>query len=136
MDHRAGRVARRRVDDQPGRLVDDEQVVVLVDDAQDDVRLGLERERHGLRHEEPEVGARADDRVRAQRRAVGAGQVAGRDELLDVAARQARGVGHVAVDPDRDRPVRYGQFADERAGSGHPVRPAARDAARARAPGR
>jgi hypothetical protein len=38
--------ARRRMDDQPGRLVDDQQVVVLVDDGERD-RLGLQLERRG-----------------------------------------------------------------------------------------
>ena len=32
VDERAAGVAGRRMDDQPGRLVDDQQVVVLVDD--------------------------------------------------------------------------------------------------------
>ena len=37
VDQRAAGMARRRMDDQPGRLVDDQQVVVLVDDAERDL---------------------------------------------------------------------------------------------------
>src|SRR5881397_819794 len=41
MDKRAARVSRGRVDDDPGRLVDDEQVLVFISDAEVEV-LGLE----------------------------------------------------------------------------------------------
>ena len=44
VDQRVGRVARRRVNDQSGRLVQRQQVVVLVEYVQRDVlRLGLGR---------------------------------------------------------------------------------------------
>jgi hypothetical protein len=43
------RMTRGRVDDQTGGLVEDEQVIVLVDDRQRDVRRRLEIERRGLR---------------------------------------------------------------------------------------
>ena len=42
VDQRAARMAGRRMDDHPGRLVDDDEVVVLVEDRQ--------RQRFGLRH--------------------------------------------------------------------------------------
>ncbi len=45
VDERAARVAGRRVDDDPGRLVDDEQVRVLVGDPQLHL-LGLDGRRH------------------------------------------------------------------------------------------
>ena len=45
VDERAARMARRRVDDQPGRLVDDQQVVVLVDDPQRRCRAPAARSR-------------------------------------------------------------------------------------------
>ena len=48
VDQRARRVAGPRVDDQAGRLVDDQQRRVLVDDVERD-RLGDEVERLGRR---------------------------------------------------------------------------------------
>ena len=48
VDERAVRVAGRRVDDDAGRLVDDEQVLVLAGDPQVDL-LGLERWSRGAR---------------------------------------------------------------------------------------
>ena len=42
------------MDDQPGRLVDDQQVVVLVDDVERDLRRGLELERRRARDVEPQ----------------------------------------------------------------------------------
>jgi len=68
------------------RLVDDEQVVVLVDDAQNDVRLGLEASGVAS-HQEPQVGAGADDRVE-RRGAPSNPSGGGGDELLDVAPRE------------------------------------------------
>ena len=65
-------MAGRRVDDEPGRLVDDEQVVVLVDDRQRDVGLGLEVERRPARGtSSAELGPGVDDRVGLERPAVG-----------------------------------------------------------------
>jgi hypothetical protein len=55
VDQGVAGMARRRVDDQPGRLVEDEQVVVLVDDRQRDLGRGLEIERRRLRDVEAEV---------------------------------------------------------------------------------
>jgi hypothetical protein len=49
VDKRPRRVARRRVDDDAGRLVHDEQVLVLVGDRQRDV-LRLQLLRGGLGH--------------------------------------------------------------------------------------
>ncbi len=62
VDERPRRVSSRRMDDEPGRLVDDEQVVVLVDDAQRD-RLAADVERHDRRA----PSARAGRRVRPRR---------------------------------------------------------------------
>ena len=49
VDQRAARMTGRRVDDEAGRLVDDQQVVVLVDDPQRDVGRGREIEGDRLR---------------------------------------------------------------------------------------
>ena len=57
VDERAARVTGRRVDDEPGRLVDDQQVGVLVDDPQRDVRRRREVERRSA------PGRRAGARV-------------------------------------------------------------------------
>ena len=60
VDERSVGVARRRMDDEPGRLVDDEQVLVLVDDGDVDLRLGdrLRRDRRRA----PPGGARCPAR--------------------------------------------------------------------------
>ena len=57
VDERPVGVPRRRVDDEAGRLVDDEQVVVLVDDVDRDLRLGDRLGRRGRRDDELQVGA-------------------------------------------------------------------------------
>ena len=102
VDQRAVAVAGRRVDDEPGRLVDDQQVVVLVDDLDRDRRVGLEVAR--------DLGRRdLEDHGSAARRSgwpAGGGPASSRaavgDQLLDVAARQAGRVGHEAVDAPDD----------------------------------
>ena len=91
-------VAGRRVDHETGRLVDDQQVVVLVDDAELDVWRGRQVERDRLRDVEPDLGPGGDDRVRPDGHAVD-GQPTVGDELLDVASGQAGRVGHEPVDP-------------------------------------
>ena len=109
-------VPGRRVDDEAGRLVDDEQVVVLVDDRQRDVRCGREvaaRPAPGRRGGPPSRRvtielARSGGAVRGRR------QAALGDELLDVAARQPGRVGDEPVhaapvalrDPERSGPRR------------------------------
>ena len=129
-------VARRRMDDEPGRLVDDQQVRVLVDDADRDLGRGREIERLGLRDDEPQRGPGPDHGVRLERQPVG-GQVAGRDQLLDVAPRQTRDVGDVAVDALERGTRRDLERVD--AGSRHrggPGRPGARRRPRPRDPRR
>ena len=89
VDQRPVRMTGGRVDDQAGRLVDDQQVVVLVDDVEDDLGRGSEVERDRIGHLEAQLRARGDDRVRLEE-LTGGGQPAVGDELLDVAPRQAR----------------------------------------------
>ena len=91
-------MAGRRMDDETGRLVDDEQVVVLVDDPERDVRRGRQIERDGLRDVETHLGARRHEGVGADRDTVDRQPTVG-DELLDVAPRQTRGIGDEPVDP-------------------------------------
>ena len=124
-------MAGRRVDDEAGRLVDDQQVVVLVDDPQRDVRCGREVERDRFGDVEPDLGPGGDDRVGPDRHAVD-GQPAVGDELLDVAARQTRRVGDEPVDPP-GRPVRDAHGADARP---RPAPQASGDSAASRARGR
>ena len=58
VDERAARMPRRRMHDEPGRLVDHDEVVVLVDDRERD-RLRLRLGRRGRRHDERDARARA-----------------------------------------------------------------------------
>ncbi len=102
VDERALPVARGRVHDEARRLVDDEQVIVLVDDVDRDRRVGLQvvRDLGGRdlqRHRAP-----AQHGVRAQAAAVLVREQPLGGELLDVRARQPRPVGHEAVNPPDD----------------------------------
>ena len=110
VDQRPAGVPRRRVDDEAGRLVEDQQVVVLVDDLERDIGLGGQIEGDDLGDVEPQLRADAHDRVRLEGFAAGRQPAVG-DELLDEAAGQARGVGDVAVDP-AGRAVGHAQDAD------------------------
>ena len=69
VDERAARVAGRRVDDDPGRFVDDQQVLVLEGDAQVEL-LRLERRRPALRDAHREHVARRQAVTLRLRRAV------------------------------------------------------------------
>ena len=69
VDERAARVASRRVDDDPGRFVDDQQVLVLEGDAQVEL-LRLERRRPALRDAHREHVARRQAVALRLRRAV------------------------------------------------------------------
>ena len=105
VDERAAGVPRRRVDDEPGRLVDDQQVVVLVDDRDVGSRAAaIEVDAARLRDDRAAGRLPGSTmRVRLERAAAG-GQAAVGDELLDVAPGQAGQVGDVAIDP---RPRRH-----------------------------
>ena len=52
-------MSRARVNDQPGRLIDDDQIAILEQDRQSD-RLGLEVERFNLRLHQHDAIARAN----------------------------------------------------------------------------
>jgi hypothetical protein len=114
VDERAAVVARRRVDHEPGRLVDDHEIVVLVDDAERDV-LGADGERGDRRHVELQRHARLEHAVRLDRRAVQRQAPLG-DEALDVRPGEARRIGDEAIgtrtgggvrDLDADLPGRH-----------------------------
>ena len=96
VDERAVLVAGRRMGHQAGGLVDDEHVGVLVDDLERD-GLRLDDVVADRRDVELEPGA-GRDRVPGADDAAVRGQAAVRDEALDVRAREARRVGHEAVD--------------------------------------
>ena len=95
VDERAGGMAGAGVRDQAGRLVDHQQVLVLVHDGQVD-GLAEQVGRQGRRDLQADGGARGEDRVGAQRAAI-ARDVPGRDQALDVRPAQAGGVRHEAV---------------------------------------
>ena len=98
VDEGVGGMAGSRMDDETRRLVDDEQVVVLVHHADRDVRGRGQVERRRWRDVEMELGPGRDDRVRPERHAV-RGQPAVGDELLDVAPGQPGGIRDEPVDP-------------------------------------
>ena len=88
----------RRVDDDPGRLVDDEQVLVLVGDSQVD-RLGLEPERRLGRGVDLELLPTFETVALRPRRPVEADDACG-DQPLGFAARSDLGQrGEEAVEP-------------------------------------
>ena len=100
VDQRAFRVARRRVDDHAGRLVDDDQMRVLEADHQRD-RLGRRRGllRLGQSDQDPGAGGGALRRV-AQGFAA-ALDPAVEDQLLQPGARQLRQLAlQGAIEPD------------------------------------
>ena len=97
VDQCPARVTGRRVDDEPGGFVDDEQVVVLVHGAQLDVRLGEAFGGFDGRYLEAQACTRTHDRIGLHGSAP-RGQATGGDELLDVASREARYVCHITVD--------------------------------------
>jgi hypothetical protein len=109
------------VDHETGRLVDDEDVGVLVDDVEADLGRRFEVRLLGLWDVERELGPGLDHRVRAQGLAVG-GEPPGRDELLDMAPGQAREIGDEAVHAARP-PRRYDEPADPGRRLSHPVTP-------------
>ena len=98
---------------------------VLVDDVDRDLGLGDGLGRRRRRHDELERRARLDERVRLERASV-EGQVAVRDELLDVAAGQAGEVGRPPVGAAAPRLGR-----DQRSGARSPRRQASTPARRA-----
>ena len=111
VDERAARMPRRRMHDEPGRLVDHDEVVVLVDDRERD-RLRLRLGRHRRRHDERDARARA----RLERRIAHDGVVDGdapvADQRLQAAARQVgEGARQDAVEPLRRAIVRDDEIA-------------------------
>ena len=99
IDHRVAVVVTGgRVDDDPGRLVHDQQVRVLVHDPKRDVVGRGEVQGDRFRHVEADLRSGGHDHVRPQRDAL-SGHASVGDQLLDVAPREARHVGHVPVDP-------------------------------------
>ena len=137
VDQRPVRMTGGRVDDQAGRLVDDQQVVVLVDDVEDDLGRGSEVERDRVGDLQAQLRARGDDRVRLEE-LTGRGQPAVGDELLDVAPRQARSRRRRSDRPAPPEPSGHAQQADpgrgRRLNHRNARRPCGPHRARARAP--
>ena len=99
---RAGLMSRRRVDDQPGRLVDDDEVVVLVHDGKiDGFRLRLGRHRGGLDEHELRAGDRPS--IGIERRDAVDRYTAVPDERLQPARERS---GHRRAAPGRAAPAR------------------------------
>ena len=103
VDQRARVVAGRRVDDEAGRLVDDEQVVVLVHDVDGDLRL---RDGRGGRSAAGFAAPASCRRRRSRSPLTGCPvdrEPALRDEALDVAPREPAQVRRPAVGTGRAR---------------------------------
>ena len=99
VDQRPVEIARGRMDDQPGGLVDDQQMLVLEHDGQRDVlRFVVRRLRLGHRDAQAFVAADLGRRV-AHRLAVRLDRAAA-DQRLQPLARQGRhGIGERTVEP-------------------------------------
>src|ERR1700722_3843877 len=87
VDQRARRVARRRMDDEPGRLVDHDQMIVLVDHGKFDV---LAQKGRVLRHGrlEDDARARSEARRRIARNLFVDSHLARLDQRLEPGARE------------------------------------------------
>ena len=103
VDQRAVEIARRRVDDEPGGLVDHDQMLVLVDDGERDVlRLVMRRRRVGMVIAQiaPRLaraaGSRATTPPRSRRRRRSARLIRSR-ERVGAAAASARSSRHPAA---------------------------------------
>ena len=120
VDQRAVGIARGRMDDEPGRLVDDDEILVLVDDVERDI-LALRRGGHGRRHldtrkSSPGLTLILASLIVVRRTRDGAAL----DQALAGASgsyreAQRRGSGRAASPPARPRPSRgrsvHGGFA-------------------------
>ena len=103
VDQRAAPVSRRRVDDEPRGLVDDEDVGVLVRGDDLDRRVGLEVVgRHGFGDVEDHHGFARHDAIRAKPPSLAVDQPPIGDQALHERPRQARPVGDEPVDPADD----------------------------------
>ena len=87
VDQRARIVPRRRMHHEPGRLVDDDEVVVLVDDGERD-RLALRLRRRGRRHDERDARPACSLRPGSSDRRPVDRHLAVADERLQAAPRQ------------------------------------------------
>ena len=125
VDERAVAMTRRGMHDEPGRLVHDQQVVVLVHDLDRDLRLGARLGGGGRRHHQLQDGPRLDEGVRLDRESP-EGQVAVGDELLDVAPGHPAEIGCPAVRAAAARLGRDQHPMDGRDGVSHRPRPVAR----------
>jgi hypothetical protein len=106
VDQRAVGVAGRRVDDQAGRLVDDDEVLVLEEDRQRDV-LGDRAGRRGRRDRDLDDVAEAELGPRLRRRDAADRDVAVVDQPADLRAGQrvvapGQGLGEERVEPGAD----------------------------------
>ena len=98
MHERAARMARRGMHDEPGRLVNDQQVLVFVGDPQVAL-LGLERDGHGLRRVDLERLAAGEPVALGSRLTVQANG-AGREQALGLRTRRnVRERSDVPVEP-------------------------------------
>ena len=111
VDERAARMPRRRMHDEPGRLVDHDEVVVLVDDRERN-RLRLRLGRHDRRHDERDARARARLERRIAHNGIVDGDAPVADQRLQAAARQVgEGARQDAVEPLRRAILRHDEFA-------------------------
>ena len=108
VDQRAARVAGRRMHDHPGRLVDDDEVRVLVEDRQRQ-RLGLRRRVDRLRDVDRDLLPGLDRLVRLRRARPATQHVAVLDQPLNLRARLSRQDRHEKAIEARDRRCRRGR---------------------------
>jgi hypothetical protein len=118
VDERAARVASRRVDDDPGRFVDDQQVLVLEGDAQIEL-LRLERRRPTFRDADREHVARRQAVALRLRRAVDlhpalGEQALGRRTRADLLEAGEKAVQALARRLRRDFQLQLSQASSER----------------------
>ena len=131
VDQRAGRMARRRMDDEPGRLVDHDQMLVLINHGKLDV-LADEGQFLRRRRLEGDPCARREPRRRIARNAFVDPHLAGLDQRLEPGARQSEAFVRPPPGPGIDpaarrrslrRRRRPADLRAQRAGGGAPHRP-------------
>ena len=121
VDERAARVARSGVHDDPGRLVDDEQVLVLVGNAERHV-LRFDRRRRGLGRLELDLLPALEAMALGTQLSVDSHDTSGQEALSGRARADLGKLGQEAVEPCAGRRVRNAdRECQERTAAGAPA---------------